>query len=394
MSINTGSSSIKLKLFTVSESSPNPTEVMSASVSNIGYDNCVLKYQIGDHQTNEKALKVKTKSSAVTELLYWLNDKIPGGEIDAIGHRIVHGGPNYDKPQLITDEIEKGLESLAAIDPEHIPATLQLIDILKQHFPNAPQIACFDTSFFFDLPRVAQLIAIPKKYQSKGIKKYGFHGISYTYLLAKYQDLTGEELGNKKIILAHLGSGASLAAVSNGRPVDTSMSFTPASGIMMSSRSGDLDPGIVGYLHNQTGMSVDTFTRMVNFDSGLKGVSGLSEDMYTLLQNESTNSSAAEAVELFVYQVKKTIGSLSATLGGLDTLIFSGGIGEQSSIIRSRICDGLNYLGVSLDASKNDSNQFDISSQQSTVGIHVLQTDEALVIANEVYKIMRGNNES
>ena len=264
---------------------------------------------------------------------------------------------------------------------------------LRQAYPNIPQVACFDTAFFHDLPRVAQILSLPRKYESAGLRRYGFHGLSYSYLQSAFTSLAGTGAVNGRVIYAHLGSGASLAATLNGKPVDTTMSLTPASGIMMSSRSGDLDPGVFGFLERR-GVNTDQFTHMVNHESGLLGVSELSADMQTLLEHETDNVKAKEAVSLFVYQIKKSIAALSATIGGLDSLIFAGGIGEQSPIIRSRVCQGLDYLGIEIDETKNQGNSQLISSNNSRVGVHVIPTDEAQIICQQVLHCIKANPES
>lgn len=242
-------------------------------------------------------------------------------------------------------------------------------------------MACFDTAFFRDLPRVAKIIPIPKKYYEIGVRRYGFHGLSYTSLLSTFRDKAGETAANGRVILAHLGSGVSVTATRLGKPVDTTMGFSPASGIAMSTRSGDLDPTIFSFLHRQNNMSADEFDHMVNFESGLLGVSGVTGDMHSLLSLEEQNRDAAMAIELFVRDVKKSIGALATTLGGVDSLLFSGGIGEQSAVLRARICQGLEYMGIEISEVANERHSFLISAEHSRVGVHVIPTDEARVIA-------------
>lgn len=392
LTVNAGSSSIKLDIFFVDATSNDVNRLLELSITGIGQTSAklIIQQKSKDTQTQEIAVEDHaTATEIMTNLLYESGSM---HNIVGIGHRIVHGGPKYSKPTHINEEFINYLESYTNFDPEHIPAALKLIRAFQQRIPNVPQIACFDTAFFHNLPRVAQLLTFPSKYQSEGLRRYGFHGLSYTSLGSSFRELAGEDTANGRVVYAHLGSGASLAAVHKGNPVDTTMSFTPASGIIMSTRSGDVDPGISWYLQQEHGVGPEEYKKMVNFESGLLGVSGLSADMYTLIQSEETNTHAADAVELFVYQVKKTIGSFSAVLGGLDSLVFSGGIGEQSSILRKRICDGLEYLSIEIDQVRNDHHETLISSDNSGIGVHVLQTNEAKVIFEQVMGIIKTNS--
>jgi acetate kinase len=308
--------------------------------------------------------------------------------LTAIGHRVVHGGPDYSDPQIIGPELIEELRRLSPFDPEHLPDEILLIEAVQRRFPDLPQVACFDTAFHHDLPRAARLLAIPRRYEARGVRRYGFHGLSYTFLMTELARLDGAEAARGRVILAHLGNGASLAAVRDGTSIDTSMSFTPAAGVPMSTRSGDLDPGLVSYLARTEHMSPETFGKMVNFESGLLGISETSSDMGELLACEARDERAADAVMLFCYQVKKWIGAFAAALGGLDTLIFAGGIGENAPEIRARICDGLGFLGVDLDRRRNDESDTLISSDTGRVRVRVIRTDEALVIARSVIRVL------
>lgn len=368
LSVNAGSSSIKLALFTADLGNQNAERTHETSIQDIS--------------------DLTQAASAVKQ---WLDEVIPGQAIDAIGHRIVHGGPKHDKAELITNELMEELRSFTSFDPEHLPAEIELIYELGQQFPDTAHVACFDTAFFHDLPIQARLLPLPRKYEASGLRRYGFHGLSYSFLLSQFRNIAGEAAVNGRVIYAHLGSGASLAATHEAKPIDTTMSFTPASGIIMSSRSGDIDPGLVLYMQKRHGLDAEQFNHMVNFESGLLGVSELSASMLTLLQNESSNQKAAEAVELFVYQVRKSIGSLSAALGGLDSLVFSGGIGEQSSVLRGRICEGLGFLGIEIDQANNDQHSTLISTPGSRVGVHVIPTDEASIIIQQVCATLSTN---
>jgi acetate kinase len=249
-------------------------------------------------------------------------------------------------------------------------------------------VACFDTAFHHDLPRVARLLPIPRRYYAKGVRRYGFHGLSYESLMGELSRLAGEPAARGRVILAHLGNGASLAAVRGGRPVDTSMSFTPTAGIPMGTRSGDLDPGLLSYLMRVEGLDAKRIDEMVNRQSGLIGVSQTSSDMRDLLQREGQDFRAAEAIALFCYQVKKWVGAFAATLGGIDTLVFAGGIGEHAPAVRERICEGLGFLGIELDEERNAANDGVISQAAGRVTVRVIHADEELMLAQAVCRLL------
>jgi acetate kinase len=299
----------------------------------------------------------------------------------------VHGGTRYTRPQSITAEVLKELRRLSPYDPEHLPGEISLIEGFSRRYPTVPQVACFDTAFHRDMPRVARLLAIPRRYDADGVQRYGFHGLSYAYLMDELARVAGREAADGRVILAHLGNGASLAAVLAGKSVDTTMAFTPTAGLPMSTRSGDLDPGLVSYLARTDGMTVEQFHEMVNTKSGLLGISEISPDLRDLLAHES-DVRAAEAVAFFCYQTKKWIGAFAAALGGLDTLVFSGGIGENSAVIRARICDGLGFLGLMLDEARNAAGDPIISQDKSEVTVRVIRTDEEIQIANSVSQLL------
>ncbi len=317
----------------------------------------------------------------------WIEEKIQRDGLAAVGHRVVHGGPRYWEPQRITPEMIEALHQLSPFDPEHLPEEILLTEAFHRRFPELPQIAVFDTAFHHDMPRVAQLIPIPRRYETKGVRRYGFHGISCAYVIEELARLAGAETANGRVIIAHLGNGASLTAVHSGKSIDTTMAFTPAAGIPMSTRSGDLDPGLSWYLERTDHVTAKQFNHMVNQESGLLGISETSSDMHELLSVEKTDVRAAEAVSLFCYQIKKWIGAFAAALGGLETLIFSGGMGENSPAIRSRICTGLGFLGVELDRDKNAANAPVIS--KSSIAVRVIPTDEELMIAKSVSQVLK-----
>ncbi len=340
----------------------------------------------GLNQADNFTRQVRTPDHTVAAgvLLEWIEERCKHEPLSAIGHRLVQGGPKYSQPQRITAEMVEELYSLSPFDPEHLPEEILLTAAFHRRFPDLPQVACFDTAFHHDLPRVARLLPIPRHYEAKGVRRYGFHGLSYAYLIGELGRLAGTEAAQGRVILAHLGNGASLAAVHEGKSVDTSMSFTPVSGIPMSTRSGDLDPGLAWYLARTEKMSAKQFNEMVNFQSGLLGISETSSDIQDLLERKTQDVRAAEAVALFCYQVKKWIGAFAAALGGLDTLVFAGGIGENAPEVRTLICKGLEFLGIEFEEKRNAANEDVISAATSRVTVRVIHTDEELMIANLV----------
>ena len=384
--LNGGSSSIKFALFSVNASLRLK---LKGQIERIGTLEAVLVTQEGEHKAHvTQAVAAVDYASAINVLIGWIDEKQIDGTLIAVGHRIVHGGANFHEPQRLTPTMMTELKQLTPLDKQHMPGEIALVDAFQQRFSKVPQVACFDTAFHHNLPRVAQLLAIPRKYAEKGVRRYGFHGLSYEFLTSELIRINAAAANCERIIFAHLGNGASLAAIANGKPVDTSMGFTPAAGVAMGTRSGDLDPGLVSYLARSEHMDAEQFDDMVNFKSGLLGVSETSADMRDLLKLEATDSRAADAVALFCYQIKKTIGAYAAALGGLDTLVFSGGIGEKAPPVRARICTGLEFLGIELDAARNERNSDRISTDASRVTVRVIATNEALVIARSVCRVL------
>jgi acetate kinase len=265
-----------------------------------------------------------------------------------------------------------------------MPAEVELIEAFRQRHPTLPQVACFDTAFHCTMPRVAHLLPIPRRFDAMGIRRYGFHGLSYAYLIEELARVAGTTTAQRRVILAHLGSGASLAAVREGKSIDTSMGFTPAGGLTMGTRPGDLDPGVAWYMMKSENLTPKQFNDLINHDSGLLGISETSSDMRDLLAKETDDVRAAEAVAVFCYQAKKWIGAFAASLGGLDTLVFAGGIGENCPVIRSRICDGLGFLGIELEEKQNAGNEGVISAAASRATVRVIHTDEEQMIARSV----------
>ena len=386
LAVNGGSSSIKFALF---ETEGTLRRVLFGGVDRIGLSNPVFRAKgSAAADTFSRQVPAPNHTAAANVVMNWLGQRSESSPLTAVGHRILQGGPKYYKPQRITAEIVEELRRLSPFDPEHIPEELQMVEALRSRYPDLPQIACFDTAFHHDLPRVAQLLPIPRRLEAKGVRRYGFHGLSYEYLMKELARVAGQKAADSRVVLAHLGNGASLAAVLNGKSVDTSMSFTPTAGIPMGTRSGDLDPGLVLYLARTEKMTAQQFSTMVNTESGLLGVSETSSDMQDLLKHEAEDERAAEAVALFCYQVKKCIGAYAAALQGLDTLVFAGGIGENAPKVRSRICEGLGFLGVELDEDRNAKGHSVISKPDSRVTVHVIPTNEALMIALTVCNVL------
>jgi acetate kinase len=383
LTINGGSSSIKFALFEAGESMHR---VLDGSIERIGLPDA--RFAVKGSENFSRALAVPNHTVAVNVLMDWLEKRSDRDAFTAVGHRMVHGGPKYSAPQRITPEMVEDLHGLSAFDPEHMPEEILLTEAFHRRFPDLPQVACFDTAFHHDLPQVARLLPIPRRYEAQGVRRYGFHGLSYAFLIGELARLGGSQAAQGRVILAHLGNGASLAAVRHGKSMDTSMSFTPTAGVPMSTRSGDLDPGLVWYLARTEKMTAKEFNEMVNFKSGLLGVSETSSDMRDLLEHETQDARAAEAVALFCYQVKKWIGAFAAALGGLDTLVFAGGIGEKSPVVRARICEGLGFLGIELEEKRNAANEGVISRAASRVAVRVIHTDEELMIARTVCRVL------
>jgi acetate kinase len=381
LAINGGSSSIKFALYQTGKSLEL---IQYGSVDRIGLPDANLTFTNSkENQKGNLILKSSDTRSASNLLIDWLEKQNGFSSVRAIGHRVVHG-MNHTQPELITNELLDELHRITPYDPDHLPDEIELIETFRRRHPKLPQVACFDTAFHSSMPRVAKLLPIPRRFDARGIRRYGFHGLSYTYLMEELSHLEDINAANGRVILAHLGSGASLAAVREGKSIDTSMGFTPAGGLTMSTRPGDLDPGVAWYLMRSENLTPVEFSNLINHDSGLLGISETSSDMQDLLAKETSDVRAAEAVALFCYQAKKWIGAFTAALSGLDTLVFSGGIGENSPAVRSRICEGLGFLGIELEEKRNMSNAPVISTNTGKVVVRVIHTEEELMIARKV----------
>jgi acetate kinase len=377
LTINGGSSSIK---FAIYESGEPLRRGLSGSVDRIGLSGTNLK-----SGASSIDVPASDHKSAAIFLLDWLEKQDGFDTVNAVGHRVVHGMHHTD-PERVTPELLEELHRICPFDPDHLPSEIELIEIFRDRHPKIPQVACFDTAFHRTMPRVATLLPIPRRYEKAGVQRYGFHGLSYSYILEELARLGDRAATDGRAILAHLGNGASMAAVRDGKSIDTSMGFTPSSGLVMSTRTGDLDPGVAPYLARTGHVSTAQFYDMVNHQSGMLGVSEISSDMRDLLAQEAHDVRAAEAISLFCYQAKKWIGAFAAALGGVDTLVFAGGIGENSPVVRARICAGLEFLGIEVGEAESAGV---ISTRSSKVTVRVIRTDEELMIARSVRRIVK-----
>jgi len=385
LTINGGSSSIKFALF---EAGDALQRILEGGVERIGLPDATLRVKGVNQADNfSRPVTAPDHPAAVDVLMHWIEERVGRDAVAAVGHRVVHGGPKYWEPQRITAEMVEELRQLSPFDPDHLPEEILLTETFHRRFPVLTQIACFDTAFHHDMPRVAHLLPIPRKYDARGVRRYGFHGLSCEYLMEELARLDGHAVPDR-VILAHFGNGASLTAVRAGKSIDNSMSLTPTAGMPMSSRSGDLDPSLAWYLARTEQVTAKQFYHMINHESGLLGVSETSSDMRDLLEHEAKDVRAAEAVALFCYQAKKWIGAYAAALGGLDALAFAGGIGEHAPPVRARICDGLGFLGIELDPERNAKNAPLISTDAGRVKVRVIRTDEELMIARSVARVL------
>jgi acetate kinase len=376
--LNGGSSSLKFAVYGIADAGEE--RVFSGAIEAIGAEGGRAWLRAGDKVLSDESGRFPNHAEAVRAMFTSL--KTQGvTELAAAGHRIVHGGPKFTAPQRIDDRLKAALHELIPFAPLHLPSQVAMIEAVAAHFPDLPQVACFDTAFHSRMPEVAQRFALPGKLWKQGIKRYGFHGLSYEYVVSKL----GAELGQRAVI-AHLGNGSSMVAVRDGVSIDTSMGMTPTGGFMMGTRSGDLDPGVLVHLLG-AGYSAEKLEALLNHEAGLLGVSGQSSEMKVLLEKRKTEPAAALAVQMFCYQARKFIGAFAAALGGLDTLVFTGGIGEHAATVRAEICSGLQYLGVALDGAANDRNAEVITAAGGRCVVRVVETDEDLMIARHTRSV-------
>jgi acetate kinase len=393
LTINGGSSSIRFAVFAADRP---PRRLLRGQLERIGSDDAHLTVEqdgsapsrIGA-ASKEPGAASKAPAAAIAVVLDWLESQPVFKTVAGVGHRVVHG-MLHTEPVLVSVKLLDELREMIPFDPEHLPREIEFIEALRRRYPKLPQVACFDTAFHRGMPRVATQLPIPRRYAEQGVQRYGFHGLSYTYLMQELARLGDPAAARGRVILAHLGSGASMAAVLDGKSIDTSMGFTPTAGLVMGTRSGDLDPGLMSYLALKEAMTATQFQTLVNHESGMLGVSQSSADVRDLLEREASDPRAAEALALFCYQAKKWIGSFAAALGGLDTLVFAGGIGENAAAVRKRICDGLGFLGIELDEAANTRHAPCISIRTGTgaVVVRVIRTDEESVIAASSLRVL------
>ena len=382
LALNAGSSSLKFALF---DAAPALRRTVSGEIGRIGLAAPVFKVTGPTPGDNfDRPAIAPDHAAAAQSLLDWLDPRFGLATLTAAGHRVVRGAPIYSGPAPIDPALLERLRRLAPFDVEHMQQAIELVEAVQARCPALPQVACFDTTFHLGLPRVATLLPIPRRYEAQGVRRYGFHGLSYQFLMRELARLDGDAAARGRIVLAHLGNGASLAAVRDGCPVDTSMGYTPTGGVPMSTRSGDLDPGVLWYLARNEQFDAARINKLLNTESGLLGISETASDMRDLLEREGSDVRAAEAVALFCYRVKKCVGAYAAALGGIDTLVFCGGIGEHAAEVRSRICAGMGFLGIELDAERNSHNEAVISASHAAVQVRMMRTDEESMIARGV----------
>jgi acetate kinase len=385
LTINGGSSSIKFALFRIGE----PFERwFDGNIDRIGQPGSALSFHDAARQRRGSTnIDTSAQQSVADNLVDWLETNLRFDSICAVGHRVVHG-MYYSEPMRVTPELLDELNRICPYDPDHLPREISLIEAFRKRHPKLPQVACFDTAFHRSMPRVARLLPIPRRFDAQGIQRYGFHGLSYEFLLRELARVAGGQASRGRVILAHLGGGASMAAVRGGKSIDTSMGFTPAGGLPMGTRPGDLDPGAAWQMISTEALTPQQFNHLINHECGLLGISETSSDMRDLLARQAGDIRCAEAVELFCYQARKWLGAFAAALGGLDTVVFSGGIGENTGEVRARICEELQFLGIDLDAPANAANAPLISTAASRVQVRVIKTDEEQTIARHVRGVL------
>lgn len=383
--LNGGSSSLKFGLYRMS--SDAEARLANGAVERLGLPDGRFWWRGSQGDLSAEASgQFRDQRDAVRQVFEAL-DKNGLSTPAAVGHRLVHGGPDHTAPQRIDAALLAALRRLVPLAPLHLPSELGVIDAVTGHFPDLPQVACFDTAFHRSLPPLAQRLPLPRAVGSAELRRYGFHGLSYEYIVG----VLGPA-GRGRTIIAHLGNGASLVALRDGRPMDTTMGLTPIGGVVMGTRTGDLDPGVLLYLMREKGYDGQRLERLVATESGLLGISGLTSDMKTLLAQRETDPRAADAVASFCYSVRKHIGALAAVLGGLDTLVFTGGIGERAAPVRWEICEGLEHLGVRLDPRPNAGDATTISEPNSACTVRVIPTNEDLMIARHTWTALHSGS--
>ncbi|MCY4485600.1 MAG: acetate/propionate family kinase [Deltaproteobacteria bacterium] len=379
--LNSGSSSLKFALYGLEGAG----EVLlgAGAVERIGLADAFLWVRGADKAQFLERKEDFPDHAAAVEAVFAATARLRLQEPSAVGHRVVHGGARHAAPERVDGALLADLRDLATFAPLHLPGSVAGIEAVAARFHDLPQVACFDTAFHRRMPELAQRFALPGTLWEAGVRRYGFHGLSYEYVL----DALGKAASGR-VVIAHLGNGASMAAVRDGEPVDTTMGFTPTGGFMMGTRSGDLDPGVLVHLMRERRWDPDDVERLVTREAGLLAVSGLSPDMKTLLDARQRNPQAALAVDLFCYQARKHIGALAAVLDGLDTLVFTGGIGEHAAAVRQQVCQGLAHLGIELDSERNQAHAGIITTPRSPCTVRVISTDEDLMIARHTRRLL------
>lgn len=387
LTLNAGSSSLKFSLF---ETRPNH-ELLLASEGQV--EGIGIAPHFFAKATNGTMLDDRRWPAAgpdynalIGEVISFAESHLDGDKLIAVGHRVVHGGPDHDRPQRVTADLLRALDKLTPLAPLHEPHNVAPMRAIAKARPDLPQVACFDTAFHHGMPVVATRFALPRQYEAEGVRRYGFHGLSYEYISGRLREVA-PGLAQGRVIAAHLGNGASLCAMLDGRSMDTTMGFTALDGLVMGTRSGNLDPGVILYLEQQHGMTAEAVEKLLYNESGLLGISGISSDMRALLA--STDSRARDAIDLFVFRIVREVGSLAASLGGLDGVVFTAGIGEHAPEIRAKVASRLGWLGAILDEPANARGDLLISKPESRVGLYVVPTSEETMIARHTLDTVR-----
>lgn len=389
LAINAGSSSIKFALFQGMEAA---APLFRGAISDIGGGRSRFHVSGSVVDTFERRFAIPEHVTAANVLVEWLVGRLPAPTLAAIAYRVVYGGPDYAAAREIDGPMLAALYGSASSEPDHLPQEIHLIEVLRRHYPGTAHIACFDSAFHATMPPVANTLPIPHRYRDLGIRRYGFHGLSCQWIMHELGRIAGPQAAAGKVVIAHLGGGSSVTAVEHGRSADTTMGLSPAGGIMMGKRSGDLDPGLAWQLARREQMSQSGFNHMVNHQSGLLGISGCSADLRVLLERQASDSRAAEAVTMFCYQARKAIAAMAAAIDGVQTLVFAGGVGEHAAEARARICAGLSHLGVVLDPEANAAGAAVISAPGGAVCVRVMQTDEESVLAEQARSVLGGTS--
>ena len=383
--LNAGSSSLKFAVY-AADAAPTPDAAYRGVIEEIGGEGRLRIEQLNQGSVLDQAVSPANHAQALQHVLTWLAQSHPDLTLRAAGHRVVHGGAAFSQPALVDDRVLAELEKLIPLSPLHQPHNLGAIRALAELLPDLPQVACFDTAFHHALPNVAKHFALPREMAARGIRRYGFHGLSYEYIASVLPDYLGDA-ADGRVIVAHLGNGASLCAMKQRRCVETTMSFTPLDGLPMGTRCGAIDPGVLLYLMREEGMRLEQLEDLLSHGSGLLGYSGISSDVRALLAIEHPH--AAEALDLFTYRISQAVASQAVAAGGIDALVFTAGIGEHAAPVRAAVCQRLEWLGLHLDEDANNHHRPCISQPDSPVSAWVIPTNEEWVIARNTWRLTR-----